>query len=65
MPSFSAAHMPEQPVAAGFGLEFLLLIEGELLLKTFFALVEMRHVLGFQSCQMVNAALVAAALSRA
>ena len=57
--------MPKQPVAAGFGLEFLFLVEGELLLKALFALVELRHFLGFQSCQLVRAALVAAARSRA
>ncbi len=33
----------EQPVAARFGLELLLLVEGEFLLETFLALVECGH----------------------
>lgn len=36
---------PEQPVAAGLRLEFLLLVEGVLLLETFLALVELAHAL--------------------
>ncbi len=49
MPSFSAAHRPEQLVAAGLGLELLLLVEGELFLEAFLALVESGHVFEFPS----------------
>ena len=37
----------EQPVAARFGLELLLLVEGEFLLEAFLALVECGHDLRF------------------
>ncbi len=40
---------PEEPVAAGLGLELLLLVEGVFLLKTFLALVECGHDQGFRS----------------
>ena len=46
----------EQPVAAGLGLELLLLVEGEFLLETFFTLVECAHFLGSDPCQMVSGA---------
>ena len=40
---------PEQPVAAGLRLEFLLLVEGKLLLKAFLALVECGSCVGSNS----------------